>query len=127
MIKQTIKYKNHDDVEVTEDFYFHLSKGDVNMLDIQYMQYGGIIKYMEGVHNRANLHELISLITMLIGKAYGRRTEDGRFYKTEIETAIFLSSDAYFNLIESFLGTEANPASEEKIEQFFKGLFPKMD
>lgn len=98
MLKKTIKYTDVDGNVITEDFYFNLNKAEIAELHLS--QKGGSLKdYVISVVQAEDGAAIIALFKMLISKAYGQRSEDGKsFTKSEKLREWFLGTDAYSEL-----------------------------
>lgn len=117
MLKKTITYTNlFDDTQVTEEFYFNLTKAE--MIE---MAAGGYEEVLQKMLETKNTGEMLKLIKELVGKAVGKRSEDGkRFIKSQEITDEFLQSEAFSELFMELVTSEGKQA-----EEFFMGLMPK--
>jgi len=137
MIKWPITYKDFNDELRKEDFYFHLSEADLAELELVYNQFGrdevkdpetgavlieaksGLAGLLEDVMRSNDGQRIVDTITMLIKRAYGIRTPDGRsFIKTEHDYLVFKGTQAYSSL---FMQLAYSPDSTAK---FFVGILP---
>lgn len=100
----------------TLDLYFHLTEAELAMLNISANN-----KYAEYENNKENMsnEESIKLFEAIIEKAYGQKTEDGRFIKDETARKAFLCSPAYSALLMNFIN------GDENIAEFVMGCLPK--
>jgi hypothetical protein len=120
MIKQTITYKDFDDVERTEDFYFNLTQAEV--MEMELTTKGGLANTIQKIIDAKNTPELIRLFKDLILKAYGEKSADGRqFAKSAEITKAFTQTEAYSQLFMK-LALENEPAAA-----FVNGIMPNMD
>jgi hypothetical protein len=118
MLKKSITYKNLDGEDITGDFYFHLSEADIAEMELEAK--GGLETHLRKIVAEENRAEIIAAFKNIIGKAYGRRNEDGvRFEKSSEITKAFMETDAYSVLFISFF-RDANSLTE-----FVKGCLPK--
>lgn len=116
MLKKTITYKNLDDVEVTEDFYFHFSKAELAEMALEDEELEGKLKVIAEGNDKA---AIIRTFKMIIEKTVGRRSEDGkRFIKDPEFAADFMQSEAFSELFMQ-LFTNAEVAA-----QFIVGVVP---
>lgn len=120
MIKQTITYKDFDENEVVEDFFFHMSKADLT----EYMlgKPGDFQEYVKAITNDEAVGPLIGLFKELISLSVGKFAADGnrrRFFKSQEITDDFMQSAAYSEFFMSII-TDAKKATE-----FFNGVVPK--
>lgn len=113
MIKQTIKYHNHDDEEVTEDFYFHLDKLDILEMEIEHD--GGLQEYIKKLTETSDASKAYYLFKDVILDSYGKRGEDKKFRKKDPVTRVpykydFEDSPALGEMIFGFI-EDANKAA----------------
>lgn len=116
MIKKTITYTDFNGLKKTEDFYFHLSK--VELLDMHASTEGGLDRKIESIAKAENEIELYKLFKSIFVKAYGVKTLDGRFEKTEELTRHFEQTEAFDQLLMECV-TDA-----EKAASFIESLIP---
>lgn len=109
MLKKTMTYTNYNGEQITEDFYFNLSKAEI--LEMEMTTEGGMAEYIKGVVNAKNVTEIIKIFKELILKAYGKKSPDGRrFIKTPELREEFAQTEAYSNLF-MMLATDAEEAA----------------
>jgi len=97
MLKRDIKYVNFDDEEVTETFYFNLSKSEL----IEYEStYGGKFQdFMKTMIKSEDTQKLIQEFKKLILLSYGEKSPDGRrFVKSDTLREEFSQTAAYDTL-----------------------------
>lgn len=118
MIKETIKYENFDGVEITEDFYFNLTKAEIT--EMQLSTAGGFDEMVKKIIAAQDTPALISIFKELILKAYGEKSADGkRFMKKGGElAAAFAETNAYSELFMK-LATDSDAAA-----RFINGVVP---
>lgn len=118
MLKKTITYKDYNDVERTEDFYFNLSKAEV--VEMEMSTTGGLTEMIKNVIAAQDTPSIIRIFKDLILKAYGEKSPDGkRFVKSEEISNAFSQTEAYSKLFIE-LATNANAASD-----FVNGIIPE--
>lgn len=118
MLKKTITYKDYNDVERTEDFYFNLSKAEV--VEMEMSTTGGLTEMIKNVIAAQDTPSIIRIFKDLILKAYGEKSPDGkRFIKSEEISNAFSQTEAYSKLFME-LATNANSASD-----FVNGIIPE--
>lgn len=118
MLKKTITYTNFDDVEVTEDHFFHMSKAE--LVELEMSQDGGFSKALERIIADEDGKVIIAEFKKIILGAYGRKSPDGkRFMKSQEIRDEFESTEAYSALFME-LCTNADAATE-----FVNGVVPK--
>jgi hypothetical protein len=118
VLKKSIKFENYDGAEVTEDYYFHLSKAD--LVELEMTHKGGLQAYIERVVKSQDGRAIIEEFKRLILMSIGQKNDDGtRFIKNEELRQDFLASPAY-DVLFMELVTDA-----EKAAQFVNGIVPK--
>lgn len=118
MLKKTITYKDFNDTERTEDFYFNLSKAE--LVEMQHSKQGGLETYIKNIIDARDSSELIRLFKDLVLKAYGEKSEDGRrFVKSDELRTEFSQTQAYSDLFMT-LATD-----EQEAIAFVNGILPK--
>lgn len=117
MLKKTITFKDLDGNDVTEDFYFNLSKAEIT--ELQFSKDGGLLEFLQQVINTKDAGTVIGTFKEIVSQCVGKRSEDGRrFIKNQEVTDDFLQSDAYSVLFMELL-TDAGKAAE-----FIRGIVP---
>lgn len=117
MLKKTITYRDYDDVERTEDFYFHLTQAELTQL--AFSVDGGLEEYLKVITKSQNNSEILSMFQKIIAMAIGVRSEDGRrFIKTDEIRDDFLQTNAYQEL---FMELMMNPSYAV---EFIRGALP---
>jgi hypothetical protein len=119
VLKQELTYENYDGLEVTETFYFNLSKPE--LLEMEVSGAGGSFSdSMERIVKSKNAQQIIMEFKKLILASYGEKSSDGkRFVKTDQLREEFTQSAAYEALFMK-LATD-----EEFALSFCKGIVPK--
>lgn len=117
MLKKSITYTDFNGEEITEDFFFHLSKAE--LVELEMSQKEGLSKYLERIIKAENGQEIMTIFKKLLLQAYGQRSPDGkRFVKNEGLRQEFLSSEAYSELFMELV-TNADAAAA-----FINGIVP---
>ena len=117
MIKKTITYKDYNQVDRTEDFYFHLSKPEV--MEMEMSTSGGLAEMITRIVAAHDQHAIIKIFMDLILKAHGEKAPDGkRFIKSDELSTAFSQTEAYSQLFME-LATDAEAASA-----FVNGIVP---
>lgn len=117
MIKKTITYKDYNQVERTEDFYFNLSKAEV--MEMEMSTSGGLAEMITRIVAAQDQPAIIKIFKDLILKAYGEKSPDGkRFIKSDELSIAFSQTEAYSQLFME-LATDAEAASA-----FVNGIVP---
>lgn len=117
MIKLTRTYTDFNDVERTEDFYFHLTKAEV--MEMEMSTSGGMAEMIQRIVSAQDIPAIMAVFKELVLKAYGQKSPDGkRFIKTEAQTEEFKQTNAYSDIFME-LATDADKAAE-----FVNGIMP---
>lgn len=117
MLKKTITYKDFNDEEVTEDFFFHLSKAE--LVELQMSHPGGLEEAIRRIMKAEDGKAIIAEFKGIILSSYGERSPDGRhFVKTQELRDRFESSEAYSTLFMELV-TDAEAAA-----RFVNGIIP---
>lgn len=117
MLKKTIVFKDLDDNDVSEDFYFNLSKAELAEMELS--RKGGLSGYLEEITKTEDAGKLIALFKDIIKMSVGVRDENGRrFVKSQEITDSFIQTDAYSELFME-LATQSDAAVA-----FITGLVP---
>ena len=117
MIKKRIKYKDFNDEERTEDFYFHLMESEIAELELSTV--GGFTEAVERIIQSNDVPEIIKQFKRIILAPYGKKSPDGRrFEKSDELRAEFSQTNAYSKLFME-LATDDEAASA-----FINGIVP---
>lgn len=94
MLKETITYKDYNDVERTEDFYFNLTEAECMKLEMSIN--GGLTEMIQKVASEQNAPAIMDIFEKFILTAYGQKSLDGkRFVKSEELKNEFKETEAY--------------------------------
>ena len=117
MYTMTRTYTDWNGVERTEEFRFNLTKAA--LMEMQYEQEGGMKEYLQRIIDSKNQKELMKIFKDLLLRAYGEKSDDGKYFIQNDETkARFVASPVYSELFVE-LSTDADKASE-----FVNGIMP---
>lgn len=118
MYKREITYEDLDGNQVTDTFYFNLTKTELMTMGADYKDgYEQILKRIMETKDQAGL---IIEFKKIINAAYGVRGEDGkRFIKTPEVLEAFQQTMAYDVLFMEFA------TDDVKAAEFINGAFPK--
>jgi len=120
MIKRTIKYTDYKGNEREEDFYFNFSQPE--LMEMELTTKGGMSEYLEKIIKAQDREELIKWFKVIVLKAYGEKSEDGRrFIKSKELSEAFSQTEAFVQLYME-LATD-----DEKAAEFVNGITPKFD
>lgn len=110
MLKKTIAYKDFNDVERTEDFYFNLTAAEVTEMEMSTV--GGLAEMIQRIVAAQDIPSIIKVFKDLILRAYGIKSPDGkRFIKSDVISEEFAQTNAYSQLFME-LASDAEKAAE---------------
>ena len=117
MLKKQITYRDLNDVERTEDFYFNLSKSEIAEMELSTT--GGLIKHINRIVEAQDGKEIMAFFKNFILKSYGEKSPDEKhFIKGEEVSRMFSFTGAYDVL---FMELVTDP---EKAAAFLNGIVP---
>ena len=117
MVKKTIKYKDFNEQEREETFYFHLSKA--NLIELEARKRGGLKTYLERISSEQDTEKIWEFLSDIVLMSYGKKSDDGsRHIKNAQLREEFQSSEAFSELVVGLLGDPAGAA------EFINGLIP---
>lgn len=117
MLKETRTYTNFNGEEVTEDFYFNLTKAEI--LEMELGHTGGLAEYIQQVINAKEVTEIMTIFKKILLLSYGKKSPDGRrFIKSKELQDEFSQTQAYSDLFME-LATDADKAAK-----FINGITP---
>lgn len=117
MIKKTITYKDFNDNERTEDFYFHLMESEI--LEMEMGVKGGLTEMINKIIATQDAPKLIELFKDLVFKAYGEKSADGRQFMKSKELSKAFSETPAYSIIFMELATD-----DKKAAEFVNGIIP---
>ena len=121
MYKKTITYKDYNDVERTETFYFNLSEAELHQMEFGVQgTYSAMIQKIMDTHDTPTL---IKIFQDLIEQCYGVKSVDGRRFRKYDENGHrlfneFKETEAY-SILYMELATDAKAAAD-----FVNGVLP---
>lgn len=120
MLKRIIKYTDYNDVPRTQEFFFYLSKKDIQALNAKYE--GGLQGQFTKIINKLDMKALIETVEDLILTSYGEKSDDGtRFVKNDKVREDFKYSAAYEKLFDELtLGDD----TADKFADFLRKVLP---
>lgn len=119
MIAKTMTYKDFNNVERTETFYFNLTPAEA--IEMEVMESGGLGVYIDRIIQEQDAKKIIEIFKDLILRSYGVKSNDGKhFLKDEKLRTAFASTNAYSDLFMQ-LATNAEMAAA-----FVNGIVPQM-
>lgn len=122
MIKKTITYEDYLGTVRTEDFYFNLSKSELQ--DMQMSVEGGLNAKLDQMIQAKNNTDIYNAFVDIVLAAYGELSPDGRYHLKEDENGHklykkFKQSPAYDVLMDEICKDESS------IAEFCNGIIPK--
>ena len=117
MIKKTITYTDLNGAETTEDYYFHINKGE--MMRMQLSEGMALDVKIDRLIQTRDYKEIVATIESFIDLSNGVRSENGKsFIKNPKQLELFKSSEAYSELVWSLY------TDEDEMRDFIFGIFP---
>ena len=118
MLKKTMKYVDFKGNEREEDFYFNLSKPE--LMEMELTTKGGMSEYLDRIVKAQSKEELIKWFRIIILKAYGEKSEDGRrFIKSEEISTAFSQTPAFEQLYMELI------TDDKKAADFINAIVPE--
>jgi hypothetical protein len=101
MLTQVYEYKDYLGRERKSTVRFNFDESE--LAEMALSDEGGMDEWIDQIINSSSLQEIVKIVKNIILRAYGERTEDGRFIKEDPETGAPLSrkfkSSAVFPLV----------------------------
>jgi hypothetical protein len=117
MLKKQITYKDFNDNDVTETFYFNLTKAELVELEVEFK--GGMTEMINRIIEANDNKAIVQQFKKIILLAYGVKSDDGkRFIKSEDLSREFEQTNAYSELFVE-LATNSDAGAE-----FIIGIVP---
>lgn len=118
MLKKTITYTDFNDVERTEDFYFHFTEAELTEMNLD--ENGDLAGVLQKIIDSKDMKKIKDYFKWIVLKSYGEKSEDGRrFMKSEERTKAFEETQAYSDIWME-LATDETAAAD-----FVNGIMPK--
>lgn len=118
MLKKTITYTDFNDEEVSEDFFFHLSKAE--LIELEMSREGGLSESLQRIVDAEDGKAIVAEFKNIILSSYGQKSVDGkRFIKNSTLREEFESSEAYSVLFMELV-MDADAATD-----FVNGVIPQ--
>lgn len=118
MIKWPITYTDFDDVEHTEEHYFHLTKSELIEMELAGGA-SGLGKSLEQIVASGDNGRIFGSFRDIILAAYGLREGSAKFVKNDALKAEFRQSLAFDALLQDLATNDANAV------RFIQGVVPK--
>lgn len=117
MLKKNITYETFDGDEVTETFYFHMSRTE--LIDLEVGEEGGMQKALQKIIDEKNPEKLVKEFQKWILLSYGKKSDDGKsFIKSDELREAFKQTAAYDALF-----MELSTVDDAAVH-FFQGIMP---
>jgi hypothetical protein len=117
MLKKTITYTDFDGNERNETFYFNLTQAEVAEMELSTK--GGLAAKINEIIASEDNETIIALFKDIVGKAYGEKSADGKYFvKSKELRDAFMSTQAYSDLFME-LATDSEAATA-----FINGIVP---
>lgn len=118
MLKQSITYKDYNDIERTEDFYFNLTQAEI--VEMVAMSDEDLAEKLKKIVEAKNGTEIMRTFKDIIFRSYGEKSADGkRFVKGYEISKAFSETEAYNQL---FMRLVTDP---EFAATFINGIIPQ--
>lgn len=117
MLKKSVTYTDFNGEEVTEDFFFHLSKAE--LVELEMSHHGGLSEALKKIIASEDGKSIIAEFKKIILGSYGKRSDDGkRFIKSQELRDEFESTEAYSTLFMELV------TNTESAVEFINGIIP---
>ncbi len=117
MLKKTIVFEDYNGKEVTEDFYFNLTKAE--LVELQLSSKQGFSETLQAIIKAEDNQQILNHFKQIILLAVGQKSEDGRrFVKNQDIRDDFAQTEAYSQFFVE-LATDAKAAAA-----FINGIVP---
>lgn len=113
MLKKTITYKDYNDVERTEDYYFNLSQKELT--EMQLTTDGGLDEKLQKIVKAKSQAEIITKFKEIILASYGEKSDDGRYFikkRNGVNLSEMFEQTEAFNILYMELATDDKKAAE---------------
>lgn len=121
MITKNITFEDLEGNEITQPFYFNVSKAE--LIKLQTKEKNGLDRKLRQIANNQDVNGLITTINEFIEMSYGEKSEDGiAFIKQKNGVRLvenFMNTDAYSKLFEELV------SDPDKLMEFIIGILPK--
>lgn len=121
MITKNITFEDLEGNQITQPFYFNVSKAE--LIKLQTKEKNGLDRKLRQIANNQDVNGLITTINEFIEMSYGEKSEDGiAFIKQKNGVKLvenFMNTDAYSKLFEELV------SDPDKLMEFIIGILPK--
>ena len=119
MIKKVVTGKDFNGNDYTEEYYFHLTTGD--LIDWA-AEDGGLVDKITNIAKTDDPLKIIPMMKKILIRSYGVKTPDGHGFIKDPDTVKNFQYSAAF----SELYTELSTNSDKAVE-FIEGILPEFD
>lgn len=117
MISKNITYVNFDNEEVTETFFFNMTKAELVEMEIE--ANGTMVDRLTKISESDDVKVIYATFKEIILNAYGEKSSDGkRFLKSKEISEAFSQTEAYSELLFEMM-------TADKAAEFINALMPK--
>lgn len=110
MLKKNIKYTDFNGNQVSEDYYFNLTKAELTEMEMSIQ--GGFSTHLEHVMNTRDMPALMDFFKLFIVKSYGEKSADGKYFRKDGNMAHdFTCSAAYDSLFNELLEVDGDTSN----------------
>ena len=110
MFVKTVTYKDYNDNERTEKFYFNLTQAE--LVEMQTSVEGGLEERLNRIVEAQDITSIVTIIKDVVLRAYGEKSPDGRrFMKSQEIRDNFAQTEAY-SMIFMELATDDKKCAE---------------
>ena len=118
MYKKPIEYTDYNGVKRVEDFYFDLNKAEITEMELS--QEGGMSNLIKKITDAKDMPSLIKLFKDLILKAYGVKSDDGKYFIKDPELSKKFTFTPAYSILFMELATD-----ESKATEFINSIVPQ--
>lgn len=108
MLRKTITYTNYDGVEVTETFYFNLTKSELTLWETS--EDGGVSSRLKRMVDSKDGKSIMASFYDIMMRSYGEKSDDGRRFIKSPELSKAFSETVAFDVIFSEMITDPQKA-----------------
>lgn len=118
MLKRTISYEDFNGNQVSEVFYFNITKTELIELELSYDV--GFQETLQAIIENEDHRRLVEEFKKIVLFAYGIKSDDGKSFVKSEELRTAFASTAAYNALFIELATDSDQAS-----LFINGIMPK--
>lgn len=97
MLKKEVTYENYDGVEVTETFYFNLTRAELTLWEAS--EDGGVSSRLKRMVDTKDGKTIMSTFYDIMMRSYGEKSADGRRFIKSPELSKAFSETVAFDII----------------------------